>query len=54
MAAAARRRSRDEHVASIIDEVLCGTIGARALPEPVARTLEALDHRRRGRIPASA
>ena len=48
MAAVARRRARETQVASLIDEVLCGTLGARALPEPVARTLEELDLARRG------
>jgi hypothetical protein len=52
VAAAARRRRHDDHVATLIDEIFCGTAGGRALPEPVARTLETLEQARRGRTPA--
>jgi hypothetical protein len=51
VAAVARRRRRDDQVASLIDEIFCGTT-RRTLPEPVARTLEALEQARRGRSPA--
>jgi hypothetical protein len=49
VAAAARRRRHDDQVATLIDEIFCGTAGGRSLPEPVARTLELLEQARRGR-----
>jgi hypothetical protein len=52
VAAAARHRRREDRVASLVDEIFCGT-SRRALPEPVARTLETLDRARHGgRSPA--
>jgi hypothetical protein len=53
VAAAARRRRHEDHVAALIDEIFCGTAG-RSLPEPVARTLETLEQARRGGTPALA
>jgi hypothetical protein len=51
-AAAARRRRRDDQVATLIDEIFCGA-SRRVLPEPVTRTLDALDEARHGgRSPA--
>ena len=48
VAAAARARRQDATgVAALVDEVF-GGFPSRALPEPVMRTLEALDHARRG------
>jgi hypothetical protein len=47
VAAAARRRAREDHVATLVDEIFCGTT-RRALPDAVARTLETLDRARRG------
>jgi hypothetical protein len=52
VAAAARRREREDQVAALIDEVFCGAVSVRKLPEPVARTLEALEQARRGGTPA--
>jgi hypothetical protein len=54
VAAAARRRDREDQVAALVDEIFCGTAAARRLPEPVARTLEALDLARRGSVPSAA
>ena len=54
VAAAARRRRHDDQVATLIDEIFCGTAGGRSLPEPVARTLELLEQARRGRAPVLA
>jgi hypothetical protein len=49
----ARARRREESaMATLISEVFAGT-ARRQLPEPVARTLEALDNARR-REPVSA
>jgi hypothetical protein len=53
LAAAARRRAREDQVAALVDEIFCGT-ARRALPEPVARTLEALELARRGDLPTAA
>jgi hypothetical protein len=55
IAAAARARHRDVvTTSSLIDDVLCGVgLPGRTLPEPVLRTLEALDAARRG-IPVGA
>jgi hypothetical protein len=49
VAAAARARRRERTVASLVDEVFAG-LPARTLPEPVARTLEALDAARRAPV----
>lgn len=54
LAAATRRRAREDQVAALVDEIFCGTVAARALPEPVTRTLEALELARRGGVPAAA
>jgi adenine-specific DNA glycosylase len=56
MAAVARRRRREHEdlVASLVDEIFTGT-ARRALPDPVARTLDALEQTRRGgRLPVGA
>ncbi|QEC48609.1 hypothetical protein FSW04_14195 [Baekduia soli] len=47
LAAAARSRTRQDAVAALVDEVFAGA-GRRVLPDPVLRTLEALDLARRG------
>jgi hypothetical protein len=46
LAAAARARRREDSLAALVDEVFAG-FPARPLPEPVTRTLEALDAARR-------
>jgi hypothetical protein len=49
VAAATRARGRERTVASLVDEVFAGLPG-RTLPEPVARTLAALDAARRAPV----
>ena len=55
VAAAARSRRRDDHVSvsALVDEIFVGS-PRRTLPEPVARTLDALDRARRGRATLAA
>jgi hypothetical protein len=54
VAAAARARRRESAMATLVGEVFTGFPG-RTLPEPVTRTLEALDAARRGEpVPAGA
>ena len=57
VAAAARARRREASLASVdvlVDEVFAGVaFTARALPESVTRTLEALDAARRGGTPVA-
>jgi hypothetical protein len=48
MAATRATRRRESAVASLVTEVLGGRAARRELPEPVSRTLQALDAARRG------
>jgi hypothetical protein len=53
VAAAARARRQDAGVSALVDEIF-GGLPRRELPEPVLRTLEALELARSGREPVGA